>query len=232
MNARLAGQSALAQTFLDANGSQAYASGGLPLLISGDASFSRFYVLTSEISASHPDTARFVVRLVLTKGTLDVSDFEETLTLQRDQASEPFLIDGAAASPTHELGLGAEIVSVEVAPGSIKVVFDSDLVATTVADGVVLLDGAGKRVGGESTYANRTVVITGLELAPGAPYKLSVLTTVQDVSGANVPAEYDLNLVGPAVDSSASTQGGADGTPPPPQPSPTPSPSPVGSPSS
>lgn len=226
MNARLNGQSDAAKTFLDDKGKQAYSGSGLPVLISGDPTFSRFYVLVDEITASRPDTARFVVRLVLTKGTLDVSDYEETLTLQRDQASQPFLIDQATAGPTRDLGQGAEVVSVEVAPGSIKVVFDSDLVSGTVADGVVVLDGTGKRVGGASTYVNRTVVITGLELSPGAPYKLAVLTTVRDVSGRNIPAEYDLNLLGPA----AGTQGGVDSAPPPPQPSPTPTPSPTSSP--
>jgi hypothetical protein len=224
MNARLNKQSDLAKTFLDDKGKQAYSSSGLPLIISGDAAFSRFYVLTDEITASHPDTARFVVRLVLTKGTLDVSDYEETLTLQRDQPGQPFLIDEATAGPTRGLGQGAEVVSVEVSAGSIKVVFDSDLVSGTVIDGVVVLDGAGKRVGGASTYVNRTVVITGLELSPGALYKLAVRTTVQDVSGRNVPAEYDLDLLGPAAGSSAGTQGGVDSTPPPPQPSPTPPP--------
>src|SRR4029077_4363959 len=137
--------------------------------------------------------------LVLSKGALDVSDFEETLTLRRDSAGKSFLVDQATAGPTRDLGKGAEVVSVEVAPGGIKVVFDSDLVSDTVADGVVVLDGSGKRVGGPSTYANRTVVITALDLAPGGAYKLVVLPSVQDVSGRNVPAEYDLNLVGPAA---------------------------------
>jgi hypothetical protein len=222
MNARLKRQSEPAKTFLDDKGKQAYSSSGLPLLISGDATFSRFYVLTDEITAIHPDTARFVVRLVLTKGTLDVSDYEETLILQRDPASQPFLIDQATAGPTRNLGQGAEVLSVEVAPGSIRVVFDSDLVSDTVLNGVVVLDGTGKRVGGASTYVNRTVVITGLELSPGAPYKLAVLTTVQDVSGRNVPAEYDLDLLGPAAGSSAGTQGGVDSTPPTPSPIPSP----------
>src|SRR4029077_18417662 len=122
--------------------------------------------------------------LVLTKGALDVSDFEETLTLTRDSAGQPFLIDQATAGPTRDLGKGAEVVSVDVASGSIKVVFDSDLVSDTVADGVVLLDGSGKRVGGPSTYANRTVVITSLDLAPGASYRLGVVSQSAGRDGA------------------------------------------------
>jgi hypothetical protein len=226
MEARLKGDATLAGSFLDGKGKQAYSSSGLPLLITGDASFSRFYVLAQEITERHPDTARFVVRLVLSKGTLDVSDYEETLTLNRDQVNNPFLIHDATAGRTRDLGKGAVVVSVDIAAGSIKVVFDSDLVSESVADGVQLLDEKGKRVGGPSTYANRTVVITGLALAPGASYRLVVLTTVQDVSGRNVPAEYDLDLVGPAAGATTGNQASI-GTPPSPEPSPIPTPSPV-----
>jgi Tol biopolymer transport system component len=229
MNARLQGQPDAAKSYLTDKGKQAYSSSGLPLLITGDATFSRFYVLTQEIVERRPDAARFVVRLVLTKGTLDVSDFEETLTLKRTDASRPFLIDQATAGPTRDLGKGALVVGVEVSAGSIKVTFDSDLVSDTVADGVILVDEKGKRVGGSSTYSNRTVVITGLELAPGATYKLVVLPMVQDVGGRNVPTEYDLTVVGPTAGASTGGQGTVV-NPPSPEPSPTPTPSPIESP--
>jgi Big-like domain-containing protein/WD40 repeat protein len=219
MNARLAGQTELAMTFLDDNGKQAYSSSGLPLAIRGAAIFSRHYVVVQELTSRHPETARFVVRLVLARGPIDVSSYEETLTLQRAQASQPFLIDQATAGSTRELGRGAQVVSVDLAGGSMKIVFDSDLVSDTVADGVIVVNASGKRVGGPSTYANRTVVITGLNLIAGAGYKLVVLTSVQDVGGRRVPAEYDLKLVGPAVG------------PSPGLPSPEPSPTPSGSPS-
>jgi hypothetical protein len=224
MKARVTQQAAVAGTFLDANGKQAYSSSGLPLLITGDATFSRFYVVSQEITTRNPDAARFVVRLVLTKGALDVSEFEETLTLRRAQASQPFLIDQATAGPTRDLGTGAEVVSVDISAGSIKIVFDSDLISDTAADGVVVLDGNGNRVGGSSTYANRTVVITGLALTPGEPYKLVVKTTVQDVGGRNVPSEYDLSFVGPAAGSSAGNQGDIGSPTPPAEPSTTPTP--------
>jgi hypothetical protein len=223
MNARIAKHGDQAQAFLDNKGKQAYSSSGLPLVITGDATFTRDYVVVQQMTDLQAQTARFVVRLVLSKGSLDVSEFEETLTLKRDDASQPFLIDQAGANSTRDLGKGAEVVSADVATGSMKVVFDSDLVADTVADGVVVLDANGKRVGSPSTYANRTVVITGLDLAPGASYKLVVLTSVQDVSGRNVAAEYDLNVVGPAQASSP--------TAPSPEPSPEPTPSPSPSPS-
>ena len=224
MDARVAQNSNQATSFLDDRGKQAYSSSGLPLVISGDAKFTRDYVVVQELTDLHPQTARFVVRLVLSKGSLDVSEYEEAITLQRDDAGEPFLIDQATASPTRGLGKGAEVVNVDVAAGSMKVTFDSDLVSDTVADGVVVLDGNGKRVGAQSTYANRTVVITGLDLTPGASYRLVVFTSVQDVGGRSVPAEYDLTLLGPAQASSPSPL-------PSPQPSPTPTPTPTPSPS-
>jgi hypothetical protein len=219
MNARIAAHNDQAQAFLDDKGKQAYSSSGLPLVITGDTTFTRDYVVVQDMTSLEAQTARFVVRLVLSKGTLDVSEFEETLTLKRDQANQPFLIDQATASSTRDIGKGAEVVGVDLATGSVKVVFDSDLVSDTVADGVVLLDGNGKRVGSQSTYANRTVVITGLDLTPGASYKLVVLTSVQDVGGRSVPAEYDLIVVGPA-------QASLPAPTPEPGPAPTPSPSP------
>ena len=224
MNARLAQQTDLAKTFLDDNGQQAYSTSGLPLVVNGAATFSRHYIVMEELTGQRPATARFVVRLVLSRGALDVAEYEETLTLVRAQAGQPFLIDQASASSTRLLGRGAEVVSVDVAAGSMKIVFDSDLVSDTVADGVFLLDKNGKRVGGQATYANRTAVITGLNLIPGAEYKLVVLTTVQDVSGRAVHAEYELKLVGPAAAGAAIT--------PSPEPRPTPIPTPSPSPSS
>ena len=226
MNARLTGQTELAKSFLDDNGKQAYSSSGLPLAIKGAAIFSRHYVVVQELTSRHPDTARFVVRLVLTRGPIDVSAYEETLTLLRADGGQPFLIDQATASSTQDLGRGAQVVSVDLSGGSLKVVFDSDLVSDTVADGVIVVNANGKRVGGPSTYTNRTVVITGLNLVPGAGYKLVVLTSVQDVSGRSVPAEYDLKLLGPAT----AANPGAPSPEPSPTPSPIPSPFPSQSP--
>jgi hypothetical protein len=92
----------------------------------------------------------------------------------------------------------------------------------SVAAGVLILDGSGKQVGGNPVYANRTVTISGLDLKPHATYKLVVLSTVQDVSGTNIAAEYDLTFGGPAE-----THGGANGRGGQiPAPSPTPSSSP------
>jgi hypothetical protein len=200
MQARKAGLQDKATAYLDDNGRKAYSgsNAGLNLLVTGDPGFSRYYLLTQEIIASEPDTAQFVVRIVLSHDKLDVSTYEETLTLVRTQGSQQFFVDGAAAGPLLPLGKGAEVVSVDVSQSSVKVTFDSDLMPASVPAGVIILDSKGKQVGGTPAYASRTVTIGDLDLKPGETYKLVVLPTVQDVGGNNMAAEYDLTFLGPA----------------------------------
>jgi hypothetical protein len=217
MQARQRSQADQATTFLDDNGKQAYASSGMSLVISGDPRFSRSYVLTQVITGTQPETATFVVRLVLTHGKLDVADFEETLTVIRDPTTKLFVIDQATASAYRELGKGASVVGVVVKTGSIQVTFDSDLDPGTVPDGVLVLDSKGNRIEATTTYLNRTVTITGLALKPGAQYKLVVLTTVRDVLGHNIAKEYELRLSGPAVQNQGENKnaGNVQGSPTP-----------------
>ncbi len=200
MQARKAGLQDKASAYLDDKGRKAYSgsNAGLNLLVTGDPKFSRYYLLTQEIVGSHPDTAQFVVRIVLSHDKLDVSAYEETLTLVRTQGSQQFFVDGATAGPLLALGKGAAVVSVEVSPGTVKVTFDSDLMPASVPAGLIILDGKGKQVGGTPMYANRMVTISDLNLKPGETYKLVVLPTVQDVGGSNMTAEYDLTFLGPA----------------------------------
>ena len=228
MQARLSGQGD-PTLYLDAGGKQAYAGGGLTLTISGDARFSRYYVLTRELTATQPDTATFTVRLVLTKGKLDVSDREESLTLVRDATTHNFVIDQASAGAQRVLGMGAEVVAVDVSRDTIAVTFDSDLAPGTVPGGVIVLDAKGNTVDGNAAYASRVVTLTGLDLKPGGEYRLVVLTTVRDVSGRNVASEYDLNVFGPASNA-ASGQQGVGGATVSPRPTPAASPGPTPSP--
>jgi hypothetical protein len=235
MQARQKGQADQAGALLDGNGKQAYASGGLNLVVNGDPSFSRFYILTQDVTGTQPDTATFVVRLVLTHGKLDVADYEETLTAVRDATTRQFLIDQAVAGAHRDLGKGAEVVTVSVAANSIQVTFDSDLDPTTVADAVHVLDSRGRQLDATTTYSNRTATISGLDLKPGNQYKLVVLTTLRDFLGHNIAAEYDLQLIGPVVKTRADhNSGGVTASPVPASPSPSPisSPSPIPTPAS
>jgi hypothetical protein len=227
MQARLNGQSDAAGALLDDNGKKVYGDAGLPLVIKGDPRFSRYYVLTQAIVSTSPDTARFVVRLVLTQGKIDVNDFEETLTLVRDQNSQSFLVDAAVAGPHRDLGKGAEVVGVDVAGDTVKVTFDSDLDPTTVTGGLEVIDDKGRQLDATATYLNRTVTLSGLDLKPGGHYRLVVLPTVRDVASRNIASEYDLDLVAPQPKGHGDhKQGGAVTPSPQPSASPPASPSP------
>ena len=229
MDARKAGQLEKATALLDDNGRKVYAGSnpGLNLLVGGDPSFSRYYLLTQEITGTHPDTAQFVVRLVFSHDKIDVSTYEETLTLVRTQGSQQFLVDQSTIGPTLSLGKGAEVVSVGVSPGTVKVTFDSDLKASTVSAGVIILDSKGKQIDATPVYSSRTVSFNNLDLKPGKMYKLVVLSTVQDVGGNNVATEYDLTFVGPDNSKTAKQrEGQSPSASPEPTPFPTPSPSP------
>jgi len=118
---------------------------------------------------------------------------------------------------------------VVVTPDTIQVTFDSDLDPGTIAGGIVVLDAKGKQIDTSQTYSNKTVTISGLALKPGAYYRIVVLTTVRDVLGHNVAAEYDLDLVGPVAvnQGDGKTSGSPTTGSPSPNPSPNPSPSPT-----
>ena len=199
MDARLGDRSADAAAFLDDNGKKAYGAGQLNLVITGDPHFTRYYLLTHEAVGTQPDTVRFVVRLVLTHGKKDVSDVEETLTLVRDATTKQFLVDQATAAAQRDLGKGPEVVSVDVAATTIQVTFDSDLDPATVNGGVTVVDAKGNPVDATVTYSGKVVTISGLDLKAGAQYRLVVMTSVRDVQGQKVQAEYDLDLLGPAA---------------------------------
>jgi hypothetical protein len=195
MQARLKGLPDQAASLLDDNAKVAYRTAGQSLSISG---FSRYYILTQDIVSRQPDTTRFVVRLVLSQGKIDVSDLEETLTLVRNANTQQFVINFATFSARRDLGKGAEVVSVGVTADTIKVTFDSDLTPGTVQDGVYVIDSKLEKLDANITYADRIVTISGLDLKPGGKYRLVVLTSVRDVQGHNVASEYGLDLLGPA----------------------------------
>ena len=222
MDARLGDKPVDAAAYLDDNGKKAYAPGKLNLVITGDPHFTRYYLLTEEAVGSQPDTVRFVVRLVLTHGKKDVSGVEEALTVVRDSSSKQFLVDQATAGAQRDLGKGPEVVSVDVTASTIQVTFDSDLDPATVNGGVSVVDAKGNPLDAAVTYSNKMVTISGLDLKAGARYRLVVMSSVRDVQGQKVQAEYDLDLLGPVANRHAERKSGSSASA---------SPTPVASPS-
>ena len=197
MNARLHNNPDQAQQYLDDAAKAVYNSGTPPLIPTGTPAFKRFYVLMSEVDPSSANTVRVVVRLVFGGPKIEMGTVEETLTLKREQATDPFLIDAVTASAPRVLGRGPEVVAVKITSTEIDVTFDSDLVPTTIA-GVTLQDANGMTVSVTPAYSDRVMTLTGAQLTPGAHYRLVVLPTVLDVGGRHTTSEYDLDLIGPA----------------------------------
>jgi Big-like domain-containing protein len=221
MASRLANNPDRAMQYLDDAGRATYNSGSPPLIPTGDPAFKRFYVVMSEVDPSTPNTVRAVVRMVFAHGKTEKTTVEETLTLRREEETDPYLIDAVSASSPRDVGKGPEVVAVKVTATEIDVTFDSDLMPTTVG-GVVIQDANGMPVTASQSYSDRSVTLTGLQLTPGAHYRLVVMPTVLDVGGRHTASEYDLDLVGPAASPAA---GGVTPTP-----SPLPTPSTPGSP--
>jgi len=222
MDARLHGNPDRASLYLDDAGKAAYNSGAAVLIPITDAGFKRYYILTSEVDPTTTNGVRVVVRLVFGQGKVEKSTVEETLTLKRAETIDPFLIDAVIAGSQRDVGKGPEVVAVKVTATQVEVTFDSDLVPTTVAS-LSLQDGQGVIVGATQSYTDRTVTFTGLQLTPGAHYRLVVLPSVQDVGGRHTASEYDLDFIGPPAVANA---GGVTPTPTPAPPPSSPSPSP------
>ena len=221
MKARLDHQAERAASFLDPAGKAAYAGTSPALIPQGDPSFHRYYILTSEVDPT-TGAVRVVVRLVFTHGKVEQFLTEEALTLVRAGSTDPYVIDAVSVGPQLQPGKGPEVVSVKVSATEVRVTFDSDLQTASVSN-VTLQDANGASVSATVSYADRTVSLTGLQLTPGARYRLVVLPGIEDVGTHNAPAEYDLDLIGPPPP----TTSGA-GTPP--SPAPSPGPTPPGSP--
>jgi hypothetical protein len=214
MQARLNGEQDHAANFLDANGKAAYTGTSLQLIPQGDPSLKRYFIVMSQVDPT-TQAVHAVVRLVFAHGKVEQSSDDETLTLVRAQATDPYLIDGAAAGPQLQFGKGPQVISVKVTPTAVSVTFDSDLDATSVTN-VVLQDSQGQPVAGQAGYDDRTVTFSNLQLAPGARYRLVVLPGIQDFNHQSPPSEYDLDFVGPA------SQDVTNPTPPPSSPTPAP----------
>jgi Bacterial Ig-like domain len=222
MQARHDGNSDRALLYLTDAGKAAYNTGNPPLIPLADAGFKRFYVLYAEADPSTAGAVRVVVRMVFGHGNVEQTTIEETLTLRRAQATDPFLVDAVTAASPRDVGRGPQVVAVKITAPQIEVTFDSDLVPTSVSS-IKLQDSQGKVVGATVSYADRIVTFSGLQLTPGAHYRLVVLPSVLDVSRLHIASEYDLDFVGPSPDATS-----GDVTPTPAQnasPSPSASPS-------
>ena len=186
MTARKNGQVDQATAYLDASGLAAFGPGKLSLVYTDPTqpTLARYYVLLSQPN-------RVVVRLVLTRGTLQ-SAVDETLLLQATGGK--VLIHGVTETARASFGVGPEIVRVVVTADQVQLFFDSDLDPGTVQGGVSV-----KGVSGLASYDAKakavTIPVTGL-LTPGAPYDLLVGASLKDTPNGRQAVPYELQLVG------------------------------------
>ena len=177
-----------ASSFLDANGTAAYAGGRATLIYSdGSQSLSRYYVLLSQ-------PGKVVVRLVLTKGSGSQTAVDETLTIQRDPSGHP-LIHGVAQTARTSFASGPEVVRVVVGGNQVQVFFDSDLAAATVQAGGVVIKGVPALASYDTTQKLVTVTVPS-GLTAGTAYDLQVTSSLQDV-GQRAAFPYTLLITGP-----------------------------------
>jgi hypothetical protein len=180
MMARRAGNAALASSFLDASGKQAFSN----LTLTYGGGMSRYYTLLVQPSQA-------VVRIVLSGG----GAVDETLKIARDSGSGSLLIDGVTEESA-TLSSGPNVLEVVVTSTHVRVTFDSDLDAATAASGGVTING----VQTEATYdaGTRTVIVTSESgFTPGTPYQLTVNDSLRDVNH-NPAARYVLTFTGPS----------------------------------
>jgi Bacterial Ig-like domain len=207
MMARINSDSVAAQAELDDAGIAAYQAGASSLLGPAGSHFSRYYPVTVQPSGSNPNAFLVGVRIFSAKNGVEISFFEEQLTLVRQNPQSAvapqghsYLIDAVSASASMPLGHGPTVVSVEVVqapPGEqVRVHFDADLKPGTVSsDTIQVKDGDGKVVDALVTFdPDNHLATLAVKLKPGT-YQLVVTTGVTDINGVAVAQEYDAPLV-------------------------------------
>jgi hypothetical protein len=197
MDERLRRNAQGASTYLDASGQAAFKASGAPaLVVSDEPALSRYFVVFGQPVAGTNGGLRFVVRLVLAKGNVDITAYDEVLVLQRDPAGK-LLVHQVSAGSRQPVGKGPEVISTQLDRNQVRVAFNADLQPANAPE-VVVKDSSGRVLDAMATYSGRTYTLTLPPLTPGATYRVSVLPGVKDISGRSIAAEYDLDFVAPA----------------------------------
>jgi Big-like domain-containing protein len=196
MQARIRGDSGATQDALSPAGRRAYQAGASTLLSPAGLQFDRYYPVSVQVTG--PKTFLVGVRLFLARSGIEISFFEEELTLVL--TDQRYLIDAVKASPTLQLGHGPSVLSVQVAqipPGQqVRVRFDADLKPATITNGTIQVrDADGNPVSARVTFdPDNHLVSLSVKLKPGT-YRLVVTTGVSDINGAALAQQYDAPLV-------------------------------------
>ena len=165
-----------------------------PSPLASDVHLARYFVISSQVSATD---ARYTVRIIFAKGNNETRYQDEQLVLI--PVGTTLKISAITDSAPHDLGKGPTVNSVQLLPGSIVVVFDSDLDPKTVEGSTRLTGADGEPVTVTVSYLNRKLTVTA-KLKPGARYHLSIGHTIKDIAGQDLQGgyEYEFAAIGAA----------------------------------
>ena len=182
-----------AQVEADNAGLQTLSAPGVDATGSTPQGLSRAYLISA---VSNPDgsvsaTARLIVDATARHATAAFAD--ESLGLSK-RAGGGYLVTSLIAGPLHDEPIGPHVLSVVPVAGKtlvLRVSFDSDLRASTVADAIAVDTRAGDRLVVTTVYdANtRTATIT-VPVPADTAVTLTIATTLVDVDGQGLASKF------------------------------------------
>jgi hypothetical protein len=167
-----------------------------PSPVATDVHLARYFVISSQASATD---ARYTVRLVFAKGNNETRYQDEQLVLI--PVGTTLKISAINDSAPHDLGKGPTVNSVQLLPGNVVVVFDSDLDPKTVDGSTHLTGPDGEPVTAAVSYLNRKLTVTA-KLKSGQKYHLSIGPTIKDIAGQALQGGYEYEFVAVAATTS------------------------------
>jgi len=182
-----------AQVNGDANSLAALAAPGLNILAATPSHLSRGYLVSAVGNADGTVTA--TARLIAdpTTGHAAVSFVDETVALSA-RAGGGYLVSALHAGALQDEPIGPHVVSVAPVSGStlvLRVSFDSDLRATSVASAITVTTRAGAPLRVTTVYDadSRTATIT-VPASAGTAVRLTIGTTLVDVDGQALASPF------------------------------------------
>ena len=182
-----------AQVNGDANSLAALAAPGLNILAASPSHLSRGYLVSAVGNADGTVTA--TARLIAdpTTGHAAVSFVDETVALSA-RAGGGYLVSALHAGALQDEPIGPHVVSVAPVSGStlvLRVSFDSDLRAASVASAITVTTRAGAPLRVTTVYDadTRTATIT-VPVSAGTAVRLTIGTTLVDVDGQALASPF------------------------------------------
>lgn len=159
---------------------------------------SRGYIVRVERVSGSPTAVTAAIRLIRDPSkTNPVLFSDETVTLERSAADTPYLVTEVSATPLQPEPVGPQIVHVDSSGDPLstvlRITFDSDLRADSVAPAIAVLNAEGKQVTTTVSYdmASRVATVT---VSGQRPLTLTVATSLLDVDSQRLATVFTTTL--------------------------------------